>query len=74
MIDMEYKGYMVVPTRVGSFLEIKNKGQGPVPDPLKGVYTTRLAAHKQIDSYLTSLLKGKTKGKTNGKTKSTSTG
>lgn len=67
---VEYKGYMVVPERQGSMLVIKMKGQGPVPDPLRGVFTSRGEAHKAIDSYLDSLLK---KGKSNGKAKSTST-
>ena len=66
---MEYKGYMVVPERQGSMLRIKMKGQGPVPNPLQGVFTSRSEANKSIDSYLQGLLKGKS----NGKTKSTRT-
>lgn len=50
-----------------SMVEIKNKGQGPVPKPLAGMYTSRAEAHKKIDMYLSSLKKGKP----NGKTKST---
>ena len=68
---MEYKGYNVVPARNAPMLQIKAKGQGMVPDPLKGHYTSRSQAHKAVDQYLASLLKGK---KQNGKTKSISTG
>lgn len=67
---MEYKGYMVGLGPQGSLMQIKAKGQGRVPDPLLGLYTSRTEAHKAIDSYLSSLLKGKN---TNGKTKSAST-
>lgn len=68
---VEYKGYNVTPTRGSAMLQVKAKGQGAVPDKLKGQYTSRNEAHKAIDQYLASLLKGK---KRNGPAKSTSTG
>lgn len=66
----EYKGYNVVPVRGFPMLQVKMKGQGPVPDSLKGKYTSRGEAHKAIDSHLASLLKGKRR---NAKTKSSGT-
>lgn len=66
---MEYKGYMVVPQRGFPMMQIKSKGQGPVPKALEGLYTSRDQAHKAIDKYLVSLMKGKR----NGKAKSTRT-
>lgn len=68
---MEYKGYMVGIVPQSSMMQIKAKGQGKVPNALAGFYTSRGEAHKAIDGYLSSLLKGKN---TNGKTTSVSTG
>lgn len=66
----EYKGYNL--GLMGSFalVRITAKGQGKVPKPLQGSYTTTGHARAAVDSYLNSLKKGGRSGK---KTKSSST-
>ena len=61
---MEYQGYMV--KALGSFpmVEVKMKGQGPVPKALRGYFTTQEEAKRHIDAYLNSLKKGRKNGKT----------
>lgn len=66
----EYKGYNLGPTEGYPMFVIKARGQGMVPAALQGLYTTMPQAKGAVDSYLTSLKKGKK----NVKTKSTSTG
>jgi hypothetical protein len=65
---MEYKGYNIKQLGTFPMVEIRMIGQGPSPDALKGLYTTKTAAMKAIDS----LLFLKEKGVANAKTKGTS--
>ncbi len=55
----EYKGYNLGPRVEFNLVEIKAKGQGFVPKPLQGLYTTYSSAQKAVDVYLESLKKGK---------------
>jgi hypothetical protein len=64
----EYRDYNLVGDGAFSMLTIKNKGSGPVPKPLQGMFSTEFMAKRAIDLYLNK------KGKTNGSTKRTNTG
>jgi hypothetical protein len=66
----EYKGYNLGRSNFGSMVEIKAKGQGMVPGPLKGLFTSYGQARASVDGYLNSLKKGSK----NGKAKSSSSG
>ena len=59
-----YKGYQIVNYGGFNLVEIKSIGQGPVPDPLRGLYTSHATARKTIDNFLL------TKETDSGKTKS----
>lgn len=65
----EYRGYNLGPG-MGSTVVIKAMGQGRVPKPLTGLFTSYGEARNQVDNYLNSLLKGPK----NAKTKNTRTG
>lgn len=69
----EYKGYNLGLTGSFALVQIKAKGQGQVPNPLKGLYTSFATAERAVDQYLASLLKGKRNGK-KPSTESSSTG
>ena len=60
----EYKGYNLGLTGSFALVQIKAKGQGTVPLPLRGLFTSFAQAQKSVDNYLNSLLKGKNNGKT----------
>lgn len=60
----EYKGYSVENDGVFSMKSIKNKGQGPAPNPLRGRFTSYNAAYAAIDGYLESNKKKVTNGTT----------
>ena len=62
--DGEYKGFNIRKTDAWNLVEIKAIGQGPVPDPLRGMFTTKSAARSAIDFFL------KDKEIEGGKTKS----
>ena len=66
----DYNGYSI--THMGTFnmYKIKNKGSGPAPKVLSGMYTTRDAAHKAIDGHIAKTKKGSV----NGTSKDSSTG
>lgn len=70
MSKLEYNGYQIVALGTFPMVEIKAIGQGRVPDPLIGLFTTTSEARRAIDSYLSN----KGKGKQNGKAKGRSTG
>lgn len=59
----EYKGYNLGLTGSYALVQIKAKGQGTVPLPLRGMFTSFAQAQKTVDGYLNSLLKGKKNGK-----------
>ena len=67
----DYKGYNIKGLGTFAMYEIKNKGQGKVPNALDGLFTTTVEAKKAVDGYLASLL---TKGKRNAKKESASKG
>lgn len=67
----EYKGYNLGLTGSFAMVKVKAKGQGTIPLPLRGLYTTFAEAKQGVDVYLNSLKKGGRGGK---KTKSSSTG
>lgn len=67
---MEFKGYNIMHLGTFPMVEIKAKGQGKVPKPLTGMFTTQVEAQRAITGYL----EGLKKGKRNGSTKGTSTG
>ena len=69
----DYKGYYLGALGTFAMVAITSKGQGPVPEPLRGMFTSYASAERAVDSYLDSLLKGKKNGKAT-KAKSTSTG
>lgn len=58
----EYKGYNLGRTNSAMLISVKARGQGMVPKPLQGMYTSMGQAKKAVDSYLASLLKGKKVG------------
>lgn len=60
----EYKGYNLGLTGSYALVQIKAKGQGTVPVPLRGMFTSFNDAHKAVDGYLNSLMKGRKNGKT----------
>ena len=66
--DGIYKGFRIV--QLGSFnlVEIKSIGQGPVPDALRGMFTTKPVAIKAIDFFVENREKegGKTTGRSKG--------
>ncbi len=62
----EYNGYSIRPLGTFPMVEIKALGQGFVPGPLKGLFTTRSEAMKAIDVFV----RDKEKGPRDGKTKS----
>lgn len=66
----EYKNYTFVGDGQFSMITIKNKGQGPVPKELRGMFTTQYMAQRQIDRYLDE----KGKGSSNASSKRTNTG
>jgi hypothetical protein len=59
---IEYNGYNIVPAYGFNLVTIKAIGQGTVPTPLRGFFTTKTEAMRAID-----FLK---KGSRNGKAKS----
>jgi hypothetical protein len=67
---MEYKGYNLGAHNSFSMVVIKAKGQGTVPVPLRGMFTSQKNAISAIDNYLNGLKKGRK----NGKTKDSSSG
>ena len=60
----EYNGYNIKPLGTFSMVEIKAVGQGFVPSPLQGLFTTKSEAMKAIDKMISE------KGPRDGKTKS----
>ena len=62
----DYRGYNLGTGEFGSMVSIKAKGQGQVPNVLKGLFTSIGQARQQIDSHFNSLKKGKRNGKTKG--------
>lgn len=66
MVDVkiqEYKGYNLGLTGEFALIRIKAKGQGKIPNQLKGLYTSFKSAENAVDSYLNSLKKGANYGK-----------
>lgn len=63
---MEYKGYNIAPLGTFAMVEIKAIGQGFVPKPLQGLFTTKTSAMSAIDLFVSQ----KEKGLPDGKTKS----
>lgn len=59
---MEYKGYKLESDGTYGYVSIKATGKGSVHKNLRGLYTTRAFAQKDIDSHLN-------KGDNNGKAK-----
>ena len=55
----DYRGYSLGGDGTFSMYRIRARGQGNIPDALKGSYTTEQTAMKAIDGYLNSLKKGK---------------
>lgn len=55
---MEYKGYNIQALGTFPMLVVKAKGSGPVPNKLKGMFTTHREVTGAIDGYLESLKKG----------------
>ena len=53
---MNYKGYLITPTKgLGSAYEIATAGQGgKIPNIMNGLFTSRGTAMQVIDSYLES--------------------
>lgn len=51
--DGEYKGFNIKAATPWNLVEIKSVGQGPVPEPLRGMFTTKMAARLAIDFFLT---------------------
>lgn len=68
----DYKGYNLGLAGNYPMVVIKARGQGIVPKPLRGLYTTFEQAELSVDTYLNSLKKGARNG--SKKTKSTNTG
>lgn len=64
VIKHEYKGYNLGLTGSFALVKVTAKGQGMVPKPLQGMYTTLGHAEAAVDSYLNSLKKGTRNGKT----------
>lgn len=62
----EYNGYNIHQLGTFPMVEIKAIGSGPVPSPLRGVFTTVTMARKAVDSYLANKEKGPQDGKTKG--------
>ena len=62
-----YKGYRIVNWGGYNLLEIKSVGQGPVPEPLRGNYTSHANARKAIDNLVD--IKENPGGKTTGRGK-----
>ena len=61
---MEYNGYKIVADGVYGYFNVKPLGKGSVPEKLRGLYTSRLFAQKDIDEHVAS------KGVKNGKAES----
>ena len=67
----EYKGYRFDPHPGFSMYINKQRGSGPIPSALEGMFQTTGQACKAVDSYLSSLGgKGKSNGKKNSNTAS----
>lgn len=49
---MIYEGYKIEHVGTYAMYQIKRTGSGPVPNFLKGLYSSAELARKQIDSYL----------------------
>lgn len=64
VIKHEYKGYNLGLTGNFALVKITAKGQGMVPKPLSGFYTSTGHAEAAVDHYLNSLKKGSRNGKT----------
>lgn len=47
----EYKGYAVVWQGSLPYYQLKKVGQGPVPIPLRGYYTSKKDVHQAVDAY-----------------------
>ena len=66
--DGEYRGFNIKAAVPWNLVEIKSIGQGPVPEPLRGMFTTKMSARAAIDFFL------RNKEIEGGKTKSVSKG
>lgn len=64
---MEYKGYRIESMGTFPMYTVHAKGQGTIPNALKGMYTNMREVELAIDGYLNSLKKGSTNGAGKGK-------
>lgn len=55
---IEYSGYNIEHLGTFPMYTIKNKGQGPAPNALRGYFQTVSEASKAIDGYLNTKKKG----------------
>lgn len=63
---MKYRGYQVLADGTYSLYQVKAVGQGKIPNPLIGLYTSKHEAEDAIDGYLNSLKTGRKNAKTKG--------
>ncbi len=62
---MEYEGFVIKSGTEGALFSIGQKGAGPIPVLLQGLYTSSGQAKLGIDQYYESLKKGKRNDKKN---------
>jgi hypothetical protein len=53
---MEYRNYEITTGNGYCLKQIKPKGRGSVPKPLRGMFTNDISAKKSIDFYLDNLV------------------
>ena len=51
VLNMEYKGFKIVPDGTFGMYEIRQPGSGAMPESLKGAFTSRAFATNAIDNY-----------------------